>query len=108
MPYELYYWPGIQGRGEFVRLALEAAGAAYDSERRGRSATPKYHSYIVIYDEARPPAKGAWADRGFRFVDHAFRFSFTNESGIFRRYPDLDSGRGSRSGNRKRRAQRSG
>jgi len=29
MPYELYYWPGIQGRGEFVRLALEEAGADY-------------------------------------------------------------------------------
>ncbi|MCB8819502.1 glutathione S-transferase [Microvirga rosea] len=29
MPYELYYWPGIQGRGEFVRLALEDAGADY-------------------------------------------------------------------------------
>jgi glutathione S-transferase len=29
MPYELFYWPGIQGRGEFVRLALEDAGAAY-------------------------------------------------------------------------------
>ena len=28
MPYELYYWPGIQGRGEYVRLALEDAGAA--------------------------------------------------------------------------------
>lgn len=27
--YELFYWPSIQGRGEFVRLALEAAGAAY-------------------------------------------------------------------------------
>ena len=27
--YELYYWPGIPGRGEFVRLALEEAGAAY-------------------------------------------------------------------------------
>lgn len=27
--YELYYWPTIQGRGEFVRLALEAAGAPY-------------------------------------------------------------------------------
>lgn len=27
--YELYYWPGIQGRGEFVRLALEAAGVRY-------------------------------------------------------------------------------
>ena len=27
--YELYYWPTIQGRGEFVRLALEEAGARY-------------------------------------------------------------------------------
>ncbi len=29
MPYELYYWTGLQGRGEFVRLALEEAGADY-------------------------------------------------------------------------------
>lgn len=29
MAYELFYWPGIHGRGEFVRLALEEAGAAY-------------------------------------------------------------------------------
>lgn len=29
MPYQLHYWPTIQGRGEFVRLALEAAGAGY-------------------------------------------------------------------------------
>ncbi len=29
MTYELYYWTGIQGRGEYVRLALEAAGAPY-------------------------------------------------------------------------------
>jgi glutathione S-transferase len=29
MSYELYYWAGIQGRGEFVRLALEEAGAEY-------------------------------------------------------------------------------
>jgi glutathione S-transferase len=29
MPYELYYWPSNQGRGEFVRLALEEAAAAY-------------------------------------------------------------------------------
>jgi glutathione S-transferase len=29
MRYELYYWTGIQGRGEFVRLALEDAGAGY-------------------------------------------------------------------------------
>lgn len=37
MRYELYYWPEIQGRGEFVRLALEDAGAAYvDVARRPR------------------------------------------------------------------------
>jgi glutathione S-transferase len=29
MRYELYYWPSIQGRGEFVRLALEEADADY-------------------------------------------------------------------------------
>lgn len=29
MTYELYYWPGIQGRGEFVRLALEEGAARY-------------------------------------------------------------------------------
>jgi glutathione S-transferase len=35
MRYELFYWPEIQGRGEFVRLALEEAGADYvDAARR--------------------------------------------------------------------------
>lgn len=29
MVYELWYWSGLQGRGEFVRLAMEAAGIAY-------------------------------------------------------------------------------
>ncbi|HEX4113805.1 MAG TPA: glutathione S-transferase family protein [Stellaceae bacterium] len=38
MKYELYYWPGIPGRGEFVRLALEEAGADYVDVARG---TPK-------------------------------------------------------------------
>jgi glutathione S-transferase len=32
--YELYYWPTIQGRGEFVRLALEDAGAEYGDVAR--------------------------------------------------------------------------
>lgn len=35
MSYRLWYWPDIQGRGEFVRLALEAAGIDYvDCARR--------------------------------------------------------------------------
>jgi glutathione S-transferase len=35
MTYQLYYWPGLQGRGEFVRLALEDAGAPYEDVARG-------------------------------------------------------------------------
>jgi glutathione S-transferase len=38
MVYELYYWPSIQGRGEFVRLCLEEAGAQYlDVARTARA-----------------------------------------------------------------------
>lgn len=36
MRYELYYWPQIQGRGEYVRLALEEAGADYTDVARER------------------------------------------------------------------------
>lgn len=36
MRYELYYWPSIQGRGEFVRLALEEGGARYIDVARER------------------------------------------------------------------------
>ncbi|MDO9298738.1 glutathione S-transferase, partial [Bradyrhizobium sp.] len=43
MRYELYYWPQIQGRGEYVRLALEEAGADYAdvARRRGMGAMTK-------------------------------------------------------------------
>lgn len=40
MHYDLYYWPGIQGRGEFVRLALEDAGADYNDAVRERGTEP--------------------------------------------------------------------
>jgi glutathione S-transferase len=36
MRYELYYWPTIQGRGEYIRLALEEAGADYADVARER------------------------------------------------------------------------
>jgi glutathione S-transferase len=39
MRYELHYWPSIQGRGEFVRLALEAVGADYVDVARRRGAS---------------------------------------------------------------------
>jgi len=44
MRYELYYWPSIQGRGEYLRLALEEAGASYRDVARepgGMSAMTK-------------------------------------------------------------------
>lgn len=37
MTYQLHYWPTIQGRGEFVRLALEASGAPYVDVARGHA-----------------------------------------------------------------------
>ena len=44
MRYELYYWPSIQGRGEFVRLALEDAGADYvDVARRPKGMRAMMH-----------------------------------------------------------------
>lgn len=39
MTYELFYWPKIQGRGEFIRLALEAAGADYVDVARGQESS---------------------------------------------------------------------
>jgi glutathione S-transferase len=41
MSYELYYWPTIQGRGEFVRLALEEAGAPYVDVGRQKNGAAK-------------------------------------------------------------------
>jgi glutathione S-transferase len=41
-PYELLYWPGIPGRGEFIRLAFEVAGVSYKdmaNEKDGPSVT---------------------------------------------------------------------
>jgi glutathione S-transferase len=57
MRYELYYWPTIQGRGEFVRLALEEAGADYvDVARRpGRRGVPAMMKLINGTRIERPP-----------------------------------------------------
>ncbi len=56
MRYELYYWPSIQGRGEFVRLALEEAGADYvDVARRGKSGVAAMMKLLERKNLARPP-----------------------------------------------------
>ena len=57
MRYELYYWPTIQGRGEFVRLALEEAGADYvDVARRpGKRGVPAMMKFLDGTRIKRPP-----------------------------------------------------
>lgn len=58
-PYELYYWPTIQGRGEFVRLALEEAGAKYiDVARRSEKSgmgVPAMLRLMNSEEPGRPP-----------------------------------------------------
>jgi len=54
MKYELYYWPEIQGRGEYVRLALEEAGAPYDDVARGPRGTAAMMKMMQA-DKGTPP-----------------------------------------------------
>jgi glutathione S-transferase len=55
MRYQLFYWPGIQGRGEFVRLALEDAGAAYDDVARKSRGMDRMMAMMDGVRERRPP-----------------------------------------------------
>ncbi len=72
MAYELYYWPGIQGRGEFVRLALEEAGAKYvdtalvPAEDGG--GVPALQRFLSGDDVERPPFAPPFLKIGKRVV----------------------------------------
>ena len=56
MRYELYYWPDIQGRGEFVRLALEEAGADYvDVARLPKKGIPTLMRFLEGRAAEHPP-----------------------------------------------------
>jgi glutathione S-transferase len=54
--YELYYWPDIQGRGEFIRLALEQAGVNYlDVARASAAGLSALSSMLEWRGDANPP-----------------------------------------------------
>lgn len=55
MKYQLYYWPGIQGRGEFVRLALEEAGANYVDVARGEGKGMGMNSMLAAMADEKNP-----------------------------------------------------
>lgn len=55
MRYALYYWPGIQGRGEFVRLALEDAGVDYVDVARLPRGMAAMSRFLESPSVKRPP-----------------------------------------------------
>lgn len=59
MRYELYYWPTIQGRGEFIRLALEEAAADYvdivRTPAKSGGGVPAMFDFLTGDDVAHPP-----------------------------------------------------
>ena len=55
MPYLLYYWPSIQGRGEFIRLALEDAGAKYVDVAREKGGMDKLFHFLESKSVKRAP-----------------------------------------------------
>lgn len=55
MRYRLYYWPEIQGRGEFVRLALEEGGADYVDVARRKGGVTAMMGLIGGRRTRRPP-----------------------------------------------------
>jgi glutathione S-transferase len=72
MIYELYYWPGIQGRGEFVRLALEEGGAEYRdiallSEEQG-GGVPALLKFLDGPEVAQPPFAPPFLKAGRRLI----------------------------------------
>jgi glutathione S-transferase len=69
MRYELYYWPSIQGRGEYVRLALEEAGAGYTDvarTERGMAAMMK----MMDAREGMPPFAPPFLKAGKLVIGH--------------------------------------
>lgn len=55
MKYELFYWPEIQGRGEFVRLALEDAGASYADVARDPKGPARMQRLLAAQRAFAPP-----------------------------------------------------
>ncbi len=77
MPYELYYWPGIQGRGEYVRLALEEAGADYIDVARSKKAGMAAMTKILDGEGApRGPFAPPFLKDGDLIVSHVANILF--------------------------------
>lgn len=77
MAYQLYYWDGIQGRGEFVRLALEEAGADYvDIAREPGRGTGAMFDIIESESEAHIPFAPPFLKDGDLIIPHVANILF--------------------------------
>jgi glutathione S-transferase len=74
--YELYYWPGIQGRGEFVRLALEAAGSDYVDVAREEGGMERMMSLLDSRDVEQPPFAPPFLRAGRRLIGQTANILF--------------------------------
>ena len=75
MPYDLWYWPGLPGRGEFVRLTLEAAGLPYrDRGVAGGAEALRAIEMVCDYLERAEPTNPAQLllRRAGRLLGHNF------------------------------------
>lgn len=70
MAYEFYYWPTIQGRGEFVRLALAEAGADYVDVVRRKDGIPKMGKLMQGGRLATPPFAPPFLKAGDLVISH--------------------------------------
>ena len=68
MRYELYYWASIQGRGEFVRLALEEAGASYVDVARTDRGEKRMLALLEDAASAYPPFAPPFLKAGNRLI----------------------------------------
>ncbi len=68
MRYELYYWASIQGRGEFVRLALEEAGARYVDVARTDGGEERMLALLDDDALACPPFAPPFLKAGTRLI----------------------------------------
>lgn len=79
MAYELHYWDGLQGRGEFVRLALEEARAPYVDVARGSKEDGQGMSAMMAElesDGPYPPFAPPFLKDGDLFVPHVANILF--------------------------------
>jgi glutathione S-transferase len=92
MQYEFYYWAGIQGRGEFVRLALEEAAADYVDVARGPDGEARMARFLDGAELDRPPFAPPFLKAGRQVIGQTASILYYL-GGVHRLAPTGEAGR---------------